>query len=127
MDPGLFLDGGPSNIATRPNDAVPQGLLVAHEVWVRLSPPWMPRPVRQPAFTLKVLEALTPQGTRDVIDSERYELLGDGVLKGMAARHVFQAGRGDEGQMSLALCRLVSNGTLHRVAVVRLCCPLLLL
>ena len=95
---------------------------MAHEVWVRLSPPWMPRPVRQPAFTLKVLEALTPQGTRDVIDSERYELLGDGVLKGMAARHVFQAGRGDEGQMSLALCRLVSNGTLHRVAVVRLCC-----
>lgn len=96
-----------------------QGLLTAHEMWQRLAPPWMPEAVRRPDFTLRVLEALTPQGTRDSLDSERLELLGDGVLKGAAAKYVFRACPGSEGMMSLALCHLVSNGTLFRVAVVR--------
>lgn len=68
---------------------------------------------------MRVLEALTPLGARDSIDSERLELLGDGVLKGAAAKHVFLTQGGDEGQMTLGLCRLVSNGTLFRVAIVR--------
>eukprot|EP00892_Ulva_mutabilis_P005977 jgi/Ulvmu1/3751/UM174_0008.1 len=94
-----------------------EGLLAAHELWQRLMPPRVPEALRRPEFTLRVLEALTPQGTRDSLDSERLEFLGDGILKGIAAKHVFQTQGGSEGHMSLHLCRLVSNGTLFRVAV----------
>jgi hypothetical protein len=96
-----------------------QGLLVAHELRERLRPKWLPR--ADTPSSNKILEAITHRSCADSIDFERYELLGDAFLKFATANHLFKARKedADEGSLSLALHRRVSNGTLWRCAVVR--------
>lgn len=110
------------NIAGLSSKRCLQGLLVAHELRSALFV-GLPQPP-----VAKVLEALTHRSCHDAFDSERYELLGDAVLKHAASRQVFWHSLGDgkepaeglrEGDLTEAVSRLVSNGTLFRLAHVR--------
>jgi hypothetical protein len=99
-----------------------QGLLVAHELRASLLPGWLPPLVWEAPFVLKILEAITTAGCRDSIDSERYELLGDAVLKLVSSVHVYkqEAHRCSEGEMTFLQNKYVSNKNLFNVALV---CP----
>jgi dsRNA-specific ribonuclease len=93
---------------------------VGAETKDRLLPAWIP-PASAPSAA-KVMEALTPSSCRDVVDLERYEFLGDCVLKYSVACHVYRRNHTewDEGMMTETLDKHVSNGTLFRCALV---CP----
>ena len=75
----------------------------------------------RPSVT-KMLEALTHRSCHDAIDCERYELLGDCVLRYSTALDIFRcrAEDEDEGGMTMTIDLRVANGTLFRIAQVRL-------
>jgi hypothetical protein len=94
-----------------------QGLLVAHELRERLLPAdvYRVRPT-----VLKVLEALTGKAAKEIMDCERFEFLGDAVLKFVVAQELYQqsgAIRADQ-TLGFELDRCVSNGSLFRAAFV---------
>lgn len=68
----------------------------------------------------KMLEALTHRSCHDAIDCERYELLGDSVLRFSTALDIFRCRdeEEDEGGMTMTIDLRVANGTLFRIAQV---------
>jgi hypothetical protein len=94
-----------------------QGLLVAHELRELLLPPDVYR-VRP--SVLKVLEALTGSAAKEIMDCERFEFLGDCVLKFAVAQDLYQQSGAIRADHTLGLeqDRRVSNGTLFRAAYV---------
>jgi hypothetical protein len=101
-----------------------QGLLVAHELRERLLPAevYSVRPT-----VLKVLEALTGSAAKEIMDCERFEFLGDCVLKFAVAQDLYQQSGAIRADHTLGFeqDRCVSNGSLFRAAHVCSCAVLI--
>ncbi|XP_003746827.1 endoribonuclease Dicer-like [Galendromus occidentalis] len=65
-----------------------------------------------------ILTALTPSSAQDVVNSERFEVLGDSFLKIAVTLHLFpREDLPDEGTLTAERCRLISNMNLLKLAV----------
>ncbi|XP_018497627.1 uncharacterized protein LOC108865256 [Galendromus occidentalis] len=67
-----------------------------------------------------ILTALTASSAQDIVDSERYEVLGDSFLKMVVSLHLLtNRDLRDEGTLTAERCRFVSNMFLLSIAVPR--------